>query len=151
MNHPNVVTYFGLTEIENTTYVVLAYYNSGSLDSFIGKHTLSLPQIVSIAWDIAAGMKYLAAKEIVHRYFPSFASSFLFPSVPSLKLINYNIGRDLAARNILVQCRPYPPQDDSIIHAVVADFGFSKLNQGKLSAKVGFVFRFFILLLTSWI
>eukprot|EP01113_Clastostelium_recurvatum_P042285 TRINITY_DN6844_c0_g1_i3.p1 TRINITY_DN6844_c0_g1~~TRINITY_DN6844_c0_g1_i3.p1 ORF type:complete len:688 (+),score=153.37 TRINITY_DN6844_c0_g1_i3:33-2096(+) len=83
MRHPNIVSFIGVYrasdptgEMADRTYLVMEYFESGSLSSLLRDQPLSFKEILQISREIAAGMTYLEGRHITHR--------------------------DLAARNILV-------------------------------------------------
>ena len=82
LNHPHVVRFYGLFRDHpgNDIYLITEYVEQGSLDIFLGlastRETLQTEGLIWRSLSVAAGMRYLEAREIEHR--------------------------DLAARNLLV-------------------------------------------------
>jgi len=78
LNHPNVVSFFGLHQLGPVTYLVMEYCQFGSLDKFLQKNPhLSQESLFALAFATARGMLFLSGSKILHN--------------------------DLACRNLLVQ------------------------------------------------
>eukprot|EP01114_Cavostelium_apophysatum_P008625 TRINITY_DN2123_c0_g2_i3.p1 TRINITY_DN2123_c0_g2~~TRINITY_DN2123_c0_g2_i3.p1 ORF type:complete len:685 (-),score=121.16 TRINITY_DN2123_c0_g2_i3:649-2703(-) len=69
MNHPNVVRYLGLyTDLKNARYIVMEYLTD-NLRNWLHVHQkeLKLVDLLMIALQAAAGMRYLERKNVIHR------------------------------------------------------------------------------------
>eukprot|EP01119_Soliformovum_irregulare_P020486 TRINITY_DN663_c0_g1_i1.p1 TRINITY_DN663_c0_g1~~TRINITY_DN663_c0_g1_i1.p1 ORF type:complete len:1075 (-),score=271.53 TRINITY_DN663_c0_g1_i1:55-3009(-) len=65
--HPNIVQYYGSTNVEGHLWLVMEYMSYGSLDNIIKKNALKLGTLVDIARQACAGMLHLSLKNIIHR------------------------------------------------------------------------------------
>ncbi|KAJ3101934.1 hypothetical protein HDU97_000975, partial [Phlyctochytrium planicorne] len=101
INHPRIVTFYGLAVDEGRYSIVLEYMPLGSLYNHYTasnktKTSLSVPSRLSLAMDVAVGMEYLHANHILHR--------------------------DLKSLNVLLS------RDEAGFHAKITDFGLALVN-----------------------
>eukprot|EP01117_Protostelium_nocturnum_P011066 TRINITY_DN4014_c0_g1_i1.p1 TRINITY_DN4014_c0_g1~~TRINITY_DN4014_c0_g1_i1.p1 ORF type:complete len:1508 (-),score=396.84 TRINITY_DN4014_c0_g1_i1:57-4580(-) len=98
LNHPNVVRLLGIYNANEIFYMVLEFYERGSLDSFLRKDEnasrLNVSDLVFMGIEVSKGMIYLESKGIIHR--------------------------DLGARNLLVT------EADGKFCVKISDFGMSR-------------------------
>ena len=73
ISHPNVLKFFGITEIDDVSYIVSEYPEKGSLVDILqsSKYNLGENWKFSIALDIANGMDYLHKRGLVHGHLTS--------------------------------------------------------------------------------
>jgi len=97
--HPNVVTFFGLSEGPDGLYIVTEFMQDGSLDKHLiqNRDKISTEKLIQMTKELAAGMDHLTIHGIIHR--------------------------DLATRNLLLEIKR-----SDIYRVKVADFGLSKLS-----------------------
>jgi serine/threonine protein kinase len=67
LKHPNVVQYYGITEVNNQFFIVMEFCNLGGLDVIVAGNDLSVATLTDMAIQAASGMKYLSDNKIVHR------------------------------------------------------------------------------------
>jgi serine/threonine protein kinase len=70
VNHPCCVRFFGVTELpEGAAGLVMEYFALGSLASYLAKNGPEVQQHeqVTMCFDIAKGLEYLAGHGIIHR------------------------------------------------------------------------------------
>merc|ERR1719471_2593260 len=78
--HPNICRYFGFSEINHIFYIVMEFFQNGSILHTMQKgHTFSLDQKVNICRQMSAGILHLHRKGVIHG--------------------------DIAARNVLIDVR----------------------------------------------
>jgi len=73
LNHPNIVRFFGLfkSDKDESVYLVMEFMDKGSLSDFLkgpeidGK--LENSDLIGMALDVCAGMKYLESQNVLHR------------------------------------------------------------------------------------
>ncbi|PRP86412.1 leucine-rich repeat receptor protein kinase EXS-like [Planoprotostelium fungivorum] len=98
LNHPNVVRLLGIYQQDEQEFMVLEYYERGSLDNFLknkeNADKLSPEDLIFMTVEIAKGMLYLESVGIIHR--------------------------DLGARNLLVT------ESNGKFIVKISDFGMSK-------------------------
>lgn len=67
---PNIVRFFGFFQSSKILYTCLEYVDGGDLTSFLrncNREAIGICELVRLACFAAAGMKYLASHNIVHR------------------------------------------------------------------------------------
>jgi len=109
MNHGNIVRFYGVSaSINGVQYILTEFCEGGDLRNILIENAdnISVSQLTSMAFHIAAGMAYLHSSQIIHR--------------------------DLAARNVLVV---YTGKNASY-YCKVADFGMSRKIENYYDAKV---------------
>eukprot|EP01117_Protostelium_nocturnum_P011067 TRINITY_DN4014_c1_g1_i1.p1 TRINITY_DN4014_c1_g1~~TRINITY_DN4014_c1_g1_i1.p1 ORF type:complete len:1625 (-),score=589.56 TRINITY_DN4014_c1_g1_i1:7-4881(-) len=98
LNHPNVVRLLGIYNANEIFYMVLEFYERGSLDNFLRNteysSKLNVSDLIFMAIEVSKGMIYLESKGIIHR--------------------------DLGARNLLVT------ESDGKFCIKISDFGMSR-------------------------
>ena len=67
LNHPNIVTIYGINEHENRIYIAMEHVEGETLKARIGRGPLPLDEAVGITLQIAEGLKKAHQKEVVHR------------------------------------------------------------------------------------
>ncbi|HSH00793.1 MAG TPA: tetratricopeptide repeat protein [candidate division Zixibacteria bacterium] len=67
LSHPNIVTIFEVDEDNGRPYFAMRYLSGGSLRDLIRANTLSTPQRLALALEIAEGLQVAHTAGIVHR------------------------------------------------------------------------------------
>eukprot|EP01117_Protostelium_nocturnum_P016265 TRINITY_DN6397_c0_g1_i10.p1 TRINITY_DN6397_c0_g1~~TRINITY_DN6397_c0_g1_i10.p1 ORF type:complete len:1265 (-),score=336.19 TRINITY_DN6397_c0_g1_i10:364-4158(-) len=71
LNHPNIVDFYGMHQLDDELYIIMEYCSLGSLDHWIAKQSecssVTSALLLNISIDIAKGMQYLASQGIIHR------------------------------------------------------------------------------------
>ena len=70
LDHPNVIHYFGYSQINGVYSISLEYCNGGDLYQYLFKNVLQLPNdtfVNNLVKDIGSALKYLHDKNIIHR------------------------------------------------------------------------------------
>jgi serine/threonine protein kinase len=107
--HPNVVQFIGISFHELAAVIVTEFLAGGSLDDAMMKNDYSVPMIIKILNQIAAGMFHLAEESIVHRDLAGNRNETF------KKLMNF-----LKARNCLLS---------ETLEVKVSDFGMSRFTE----------------------
>lgn len=96
LQHPNIITFYGLLTCDNNFYMVIEYLSKGDLGKYlaINKESLQVSDLENMSLQVLRGMCYLESKKVLHR--------------------------DLAARNILVTL------NDTRVVLKIADFGLGR-------------------------
>ncbi|KAL8559408.1 hypothetical protein ACOMHN_045205 [Nucella lapillus] len=94
--HPNLVRFFGLTQLDQERYVVGEYCSKGSVVDILqnGKYNLNNDFKFSLAADIAAGMAFLHASGLVHGLLTS--SCCLLDARWTVKVVDWEFCRLLS-------------------------------------------------------
>jgi len=102
LDHPNVVHFFGVCNMNDQLFLVTEFMDEGSLDQFLTKKKdlITNENLIQMGFQASDGMRYLESKKTIHC--------------------------DLALRNILI-CST--KQSNSYI-VKIADFGLSKMIDG---------------------
>lgn len=109
LRHQNVVLFMAATLVNGIPLIVTEYANGGSLASVLKDNTLQLPEVVSIALDVAQGILYL----------------HLHPH-PVLH-------RDIKPDNVLIFERGLPP----VRIAKISDLGAANLHRSIMTPNPG--------------
>jgi len=64
-HHPNIVSFFGVSLHKNAAYLVMEFFNGGSVESAFG--TLSIVDKVDILRQSSVGIAHLHKQKIIHR------------------------------------------------------------------------------------
>ncbi len=69
LEHTNIVSFIGLKEVNNETYMIMEYMNSGDLLTYLrtNESTLKEPDLFGIAKQVCSGMEYLEENKIIHK------------------------------------------------------------------------------------
>jgi serine/threonine protein kinase len=67
LNHPNIATVYEINEYEGKPFIVMEYVEGKTLNDVLEKELFKLKDAISIAIQVAEGLKAAHAKNIVHR------------------------------------------------------------------------------------
>ena len=67
LSHPNIATVFEINEFEDNPFIVMEYIEGKTLNSLLEKELFKLKDAISIAIQVAEGLKAAHSKNIVHR------------------------------------------------------------------------------------
>lgn len=69
INHPNIVEFIGLKEVNGEAYIIVEFMNNGDLLSYVRRHEnfLNEDNLLDMASQIANGMSYLEEHKIIHK------------------------------------------------------------------------------------
>lgn len=59
LSHPNIARQYAATEIQGNNCILTDYYPLGSLDDFLAKHPMSIPDTARLGLQLLAGLAYL--------------------------------------------------------------------------------------------
>jgi len=96
LRHPNIVSYFGVTVIDDMDYLMMEFMPLGSVKEFVENknYSLEVKDLLQMAIDACSGMIYIGSQGIIHR--------------------------DLALRNLLAK------QEESKVVVKIGDFGLAR-------------------------
>lgn len=69
LEHPNIVAFIGIKQLNNETFIVMEYMNGRDLLTYIRKNDSVLTQndLFNMASQVCFGMEYLEEKNIIHK------------------------------------------------------------------------------------
>ena len=69
LKHENIVTLIGLKKLNNETFMIMEYMNSGDLLNYlrINEKLLEEENLFNFSLQICCGMQYLEEKNIIHK------------------------------------------------------------------------------------
>ncbi|GAB1604719.1 proto-oncogene tyrosine-protein kinase receptor Ret-like [Argonauta hians] len=114
VNHPNVIRLLGVCAYRGPFYIIVEYCQHGSLKNFLRKHRhatcnrtartpeeikseiniiLTTRDLLSFAWQVCKGMRYLCQMKLVHRDLA--ARNVLMASGNLVKISDFGLTRDI--------------------------------------------------------
>ncbi|CAI9717067.1 proto-oncogene tyrosine-protein kinase receptor Ret-like [Octopus vulgaris] len=114
VNHPNVIRLLGVCAHRGPFYIIVEYCQHGSLKNFLRKHRqaacnrtartpeeikaelsviLTTRDLLSFAWQVCKGMRYLCQMKLVHRDLA--ARNVLMASGNLIKISDFGLTRDI--------------------------------------------------------
>ena len=67
LDHPNIVKIFDIHQVDSTIWMFMEFCEFGDLNTFFHKHELTQSQKLELMKQIAQGVEYLHANNIIHR------------------------------------------------------------------------------------
>jgi TolB-like protein/Tfp pilus assembly protein PilF/tRNA A-37 threonylcarbamoyl transferase component Bud32 len=67
LDHPNICTVHEIDEVEDQTFIAMAYVDGKSLEEKVGSGVLEMGEALDIALQVAEGLREAHAKGIIHR------------------------------------------------------------------------------------
>ena len=67
LNHPGIVTIYGIDQIDGVDFIAMEYVEGSSLDQLIAGTGMSIPEVVRIGTEIATALSVAHAAGIIHR------------------------------------------------------------------------------------
>ncbi|KXS21568.1 kinase-like protein [Gonapodya prolifera JEL478] len=98
LRHPNVVQLMAVVLEPNRKALIMEYMPAGSLFDVIGKRSLSWPQIISIANDIAKGCAYLIRMGVLHRDLKS-GNVMVRDDLSAAKITDFGLSQNLRSQS----------------------------------------------------
>ena len=70
LRHPKLIQLYAVCTVEEPIYIITELMKNGSLLEYLQGEgrTLSLPELIDMAAQVASGMAYLESKNYIHRY-----------------------------------------------------------------------------------
>lgn len=91
LTHPNIVTVYDVDEFENRPFIVMEFLEGTPLNEIIKKHkTLSVDNVMEIAFQLASALNYAHEKGIVHRDVKP-SNIICSPNMESVKITDFGI------------------------------------------------------------
>jgi eukaryotic-like serine/threonine-protein kinase len=104
LSHPSIVRALGWGERDGTPYLVLEYVPGQNLGECLKEHgALPTHRTIAVFRQIADGLRYLHAHQIVHRDIKP--SNILITTYDQAKLVDFGLLKNLKAENHLTQSR----------------------------------------------
>lgn len=91
LNHPNIATVYEINEYEGKPFIVMEYVEGKTLNDALEKELFKLKNGVSIAIQVAEGLKAAHAKNIVHRDIKS--GNILLSNDGQAKILDFGLAK----------------------------------------------------------
>jgi len=91
LNHPNIATVYEINEHEGTPFIAMEYVEGQTLNHHIEKGPFKLQDAISVAIQVAEGLKMAHAKDIVHRDIKS-SNIILGPDMQA-KILDFGLAK----------------------------------------------------------
>ncbi|HEY0757755.1 MAG TPA: protein kinase [Acidisarcina sp.] len=101
LDHPNICTIFGVEETEQTgdnpfeqeapLFIVMAYYDGGTLADRIGAGPMLLPDVLDLLIGVASGLSAAHSRRIVHRDIKP--SNILLTRESVVKIVDFGLAK----------------------------------------------------------
>ncbi|KXS21569.1 kinase-like protein [Gonapodya prolifera JEL478] len=98
LRHPNIVQLMAVVLEPNRKALIMEYMPAGSLFDVITKKSLTWPQIISIANDIARGCAYLIKMGVLHRDLKS-GNVMVRDDLSAAKICDFGLSQNLRAKS----------------------------------------------------
>ena len=67
LTHPNLLSVFDIGEADGRHYIATEYVSGGTMRDRLGNGALEMDKVLSIALDLATGLKFLHSQGFLHR------------------------------------------------------------------------------------
>jgi len=96
LNHPNLVQFFGMFELNNEMYIVTEYIPGGTVRSNINKDKgeISWATRAKMAYEVATALSFLHSKKMIHRDIKS--ENLLISENWNVKLCDFGLARSVS-------------------------------------------------------
>jgi serine/threonine protein kinase len=96
LNHPNLVQFFGMFELNNEMYIVTEYIPGGTVRSNIQKDKgeISWATRAKMAYEVATGISFFHSKKMIHRDIKS--DNLLISDNWNVKLCDFGLSRSVS-------------------------------------------------------
>lgn len=91
LNHPNIATIHAIESVDDQTFIVMEYIEGQELKTLIEDATLTSEGILTIAEQIASGLKKAHEKSIVHRDIKS--ANIMIASGGEVKVMDFGLAK----------------------------------------------------------
>jgi serine/threonine protein kinase len=91
LNHPNIATVHEINEYESTPFIVMEYVKGKTLNDNLKDKPFGINEAISIAIQVADGLKAAHAKDIVHRDIKS--GNVLFSDDGHAKILDFGLAK----------------------------------------------------------
>lgn len=97
MDHPNICTVYNFGTCEMGPFLAMAWCDGGSLKDLLIERQPDLAETLDIVRQVALGLEYAAARQIVHRDIKP--GNIMFHQGQA-KIVDFGIARDLSATDV---------------------------------------------------
>lgn len=97
LQHPNIVSVYGLGEHQGMLYIAMEYVQGLSLFSHSRDRKMSIPEMLNVFLDVARGLDYAHSAGLVHRDIKP--ANILVDQFGRGKLIDFGIAKAVGAEN----------------------------------------------------
>jgi serine/threonine-protein kinase len=91
LDHVNIGAIYGVEETEEHLFIVMPYYDGGTLKHLIAKGPLPVADAVGCAAQVAAGLAHAHAAGVIHRDIKP--ANLMFAEDDSLKIVDFGIAK----------------------------------------------------------
>jgi len=91
LDHSNICTVYEIDEVDDNTFIVMAYIDGQSLKEKIASAPLKIEESINIAIQIAEGLQEAHEKRIIHRDIKS--SNIMFSSKGQTKITDFGLAK----------------------------------------------------------
>ncbi len=91
LNHPNIATIHAIESVDDETFIVMEYIEGQELKALIADATLASEDILTIAEQIARGLKRAHEKNIIHRDIKS--ANIMIASGGEVKVMDFGLAK----------------------------------------------------------
>jgi serine/threonine protein kinase len=91
LSHPNIATVFEINEFEDNPFIVMEYIEGKTLNSLLEKELFKLKDAISIAIQVAEGLKAAHSKNIVHRDIK--CGNIIFSKEGQAKILDFGLAK----------------------------------------------------------